>query len=474
VGQRVTIALMAKGSMNNLHRRDVVDALHARGLEVEFLLLDGQPPPRQPFADCRYLACRLVPETGALGYWRALFRYFRSLYANDLVPSQTRAQKRGPLRRIVFGALILLARSRLVMRLTLLVEGCLYRRDTIEGLVPARLDLLLLQTVGGRDSEHGAVLTRWANRHGVPVVHLAGNYDHLPTKGYRGVAVERLLVWSPVMRDDAIRLHGIAPERIRVIGSVRYDALAREIVHDRATFLRAIGLDPGKRTILFAGPQSEYPYFEMLQAFEQIQAEDGDYQLILRLYPDKALMASPYVKPLLHYARATPGIYLSIGDPQHGARGARPGPPEIEQTELWHALRHCDVVVNYFSTIAVEACLFDKPAVYFVYRQLHSHGWLSPPPAFDYGTLLHNRRMLAYGVVPVARNRAELLRLIREAVADPARFRAERALIVRQELGPLDGHVRDRLAEACVEALAAHRPGDLRTLASAPGPGPGR
>jgi hypothetical protein len=290
------------------------------------------------------------------------------------------------------------------------------------------------------------------------VVHIAGNYDHLPTKGFRGVRVDHLLVWGPVMREDAVRLQAIPSDRIREIGAIRYDAVARQIVRDHDTFIRAIGLDPAKRTILFAGSPGEPYYFEMLQAFEQLQAEGDGYQLILRLYPDKALMASAYTTPLMHYARNAPGVYLSIADPDHRAPGQFQGLPEIEQDELWHALRHCDVVVNIYSTITLEACLFDKPAIYLSYHPMKSHGWLRPPVYFDYLTLGHTRRMIAYGVVPRARDRADLLRLIREACAQPDRFRERRAAIVRQELGRLDGHVAERLADACLEAFEADRP----------------
>jgi hypothetical protein len=113
--------------------------------------------------------------------------------------------------------------------------------------------------------------------------------------------------------------------------------------------------------------------------------------------------------------------------------------------------------VNIYSTITLEACLFDKPAVYLGYHPTKSHGWLQPPVYFDYLTLLHTERMLAYGVVPRARDRADLIRLIREAIAQPGRFREQRATIVRDELGVLDGHVAERLADACLDAFAADR-----------------
>ena len=240
---------------------------------------------------------------------------------------------------------------------------------------------------------------------------------------------------------------------------VSYDAVIHDLAYDRSTFLRRIGLDPAKRTILFAGSGGEYHYFEMLQAFEQLRAQSGDYQLILRIYPDKAVMASPYMTPLVQYARTVSGVYVSIGDPNARLPGSEREPPQIEQAELWHALRHSDVVVNLYSTIALEACLFDKPAIYVTYYPMRSYAWRKPPEYVDYGLYLHNRRLMSYGATPVARDRVELLRLIQEAVADPGRYKRERALAVQQELGQLDGRVTERLADACIEALHEARRG---------------
>jgi hypothetical protein len=464
MSHRLGIALIAKGSVNNLHRPDVVEAFRERGVEVTFLTRAGFASALAPLPGCRYVECRFGDEAGALAYRRELCRYLRSLYANERIQLLTRAEKRGWRRRAVYGAFRAAARARGAMRALLALEARLYRGVQVGGPDPAGLDQLLLQSIGGRDSSQEAILTWWARAHGLSVVHMIGNYDHLSSKGYRGAPVDHLLVWGPVMAEDAVRLHGIPPQQIRTIGPVRYDAVLRQTLRDRATFLSAIGLDPARRTILFAGSQAEYHYFEMLQAFEELRAGDDRYQLILRIYPDRVLMSSPYMAPLIGHARGRPGVYVSIGDPHHRATHAGAA-AEIEQTELWHALRHADVVLNIHSTIALEACLFDKPAVYVLYQPTRGHGWIRPPEYFDYGQLLHNRRMAGYGALTEARSRPELLRLIQEAVRDPDRHRAARALAVRRELGLLDGRAHWRLADACVEALAQDRGGG-----AAPGP----
>ena len=237
------------------------------------------------------------------------------------------------------------------------------------------------------------------------------------------------------MREEAIRLQGIASEKIRQIGSIRYNAVRGEIRLGREDFLRACGLDPAKRTILFAGPLGEYHYFEMFEAFKQLTAGGGVYQLILRVYPDKGLMASPYIQPIIQYAKSLPNVYVSLSDPHYRTGVKNMEVPQIEQDDLWHALEHCDVVVNHFSTMGLEACLFDKPVVYLLYSPTHAYTWIQPPVYFDHGLAIHNRRMLAYGVARTAANREELIEAIKEAIAQPEKFAEQRREVVRQEFG---------------------------------------
>lgn len=470
---RLAVAIIAKGSMNNLHRPEVVDVFRARGVELRFLVREAYAHLVDPLPGARYLKVRFPEETGRLAYWRTVCRFLRSLYPDGGMGLVVPLDGLGARRRLTYRLLRELARSQALMRLLFRLEARLYRTVRIDGLDPAEVDQLLLQGIGTHGAEHESLLTWWAKQHGVSVVHMIGNYDHLASKGYRGAPVDHLLVWGAVMREDAVRLHGVPPERIRTIGPVRYDTVVRGAFQDRATFLRSIGLDPDRRTILFAGSLAEYHYFEMLQAFEQLRAEDEGYQLILRIYPERTLMASPFMKPLVHYARGVPGVYVSLGDPHAWAQAGHEEPPRIEQAELWHALRHSDVVVNLYSTIALEACLFDKPIVCVLYHPTRGYAWARPPRYFDYGRLLHNRRMVAYGVMTLARDRGELLQRIREAVADPERFKAQRAYAVEQELGTVDGRACERLADACVEAWRQAREGRGAVRRDAAGGGTG-
>lgn len=453
---RTAIALIGKGATNHLHRAEVVDAFRKRNIEVVFLVREDYLPLLDRLPSCEYVVCRFAPGPGKHERLCDLLRYVRSLYPST-DPARRRlfrlrtGDRRGVRQRVVQTALNAVARSRRAMELLVAVEERLDGGLRVEGPDPRSFDQLLMLGVGVGAMRLETALTRWARRSGLRVVHVVGNYDNLSSAGFRGIPVDRLLVWGPNMQEEAVRLQGIPPDRVTAIGAVRYSSIPRYVTRDREGFLRSIGLDPARRTVLFAGSTSAFHYFEILQVVEELNRRQDVYQLILRVYPNKMLMNSVYMPALLAYAAGRPGVYVSLADP-HYASGARDREVlQIEESELWHALRHADVVVNLYSTIALEACIFDRPAINMWYFP-PATGLESRGEPYPYSELIHNRRLAAYGALAVARTREELLSAIAAAVRDPAGRQRERRHAVARECGPLDGQACERLADACAEA----------------------
>lgn len=443
--------------MNNLHRSDIVKAFQVKGIEVSFLVRKDYLSLLDRIDGCRYLTCSFPKEKGTKGVLRRVLRYLRSLYP---VGAIGRRETRPLEQRLRMKALHAfnewITRFKTVIRLIAWCERYLYRHEQIEGLDGTEADQMLLLGVGADGAEHETKLTWWAKQHDISVVHMIGNWDTLTSKGYPGVPVSMLLVWGSVMKEDAVKLHDVAVDNIRMIGSIRYDRLQEAIHQSRQEFFERLGLDPDKKTILFAGPLSEDQYFEMMQAYEELLAEDGDYQMIFRMYPGKNFMASPYAKAIIHYAQSLPGVYVSIGDPDYRVGSKDKAVMQIEQFELWHAFQYSDVVVNYFSTVSLESCVFDRPVISMLYRPVHNYGWLSPPVYADHPGLPHNMRLFSYGAVQRVKDRGELLATVREAVSRPEKYQAARRKAVKEEMGVLDGSVVKRMVDCCMDAERQH------------------
>ncbi len=454
---RLVIALIAKGSMNNLHRTDIVSAFQNKGIDVGFLVRDDYVDLIERMPDCRYLTCKFPAETGRNGFWKHFCRYLRSLYPVAAEGRRETEPRRRPWRkRMTQKFLERLSRLKVVMRLIHRLEQRLYTPIDLPGIEAGDMDQILLLGVGAHGSEHESALTWWAKQRDIAVVHMIGNWDTFTSKGYPGAPVDTCLVWGPVMHRDAVEMHDIPESSIAEIGCLRYDRLKDTLIETREAFFARIGLDPEKPVIMYAGPLSADQYYEMLAAFEEMNNEGAGVQMIFRMYPHKEFMQSPYAAPLIQYASTLPGVHVSLGDPDYRIGRKDEAVPNIEQFELWHSLAYSDVVVNYFSTVALEACFFDKPVISLAYRPMKDYGWIHPPKYANHPGLTHNRRLREYGVVHMVLSRKELKSAIENSIAHPASAAAVRAETVQKELGTLDGHVVDRMVAACVENYQRH------------------
>jgi hypothetical protein len=89
---------------------------------------------------------------------------------------------------------------------------------------------------------------------GIPTGIIVYSWDNLSSKGLIHEHPDRLFVWNDVQAREAEQLHDIAADTIVVTGAVRFDPVFDTSPSaDRATLLGELGLDPGRKTVLWLG-----------------------------------------------------------------------------------------------------------------------------------------------------------------------------------------------------------------------------
>ncbi len=448
------IALLGKGATNHLHRKEVVHAFVKQNIRIIFLVREDYMGLLTRIPGCEYQALNFLNFSGVRGKLLRLSRDIRMRYPST-DPGVRERFRRQHLDSSLFWKILnwlfcLLALSNPLIRLLTVFEGLLIGKHPIlKGCNSEEIDQLLLLGVGSTSSDLEGLMTWWGRRHKISVIHIVGNYDILSSKGFRGIPIERLLVWGKNMREDAERIHFIPSNRITEIGPIRYN-VNPALLMERDRFLEDLGLDPKRKTILFAGFIYESQYFEMLDCFLELQREGLDCQLIFRFYPNKKFMASVYLEPLLSYARNLEGVAVSLADPHYNAGDRGRSVLQIEEYQLWNSLASCDCVINIFSTIAIEACMFDKPTIYMWYFPVPTGNLARHPVYFDHASNFHNRRLASYGAIKTATSRTQLKNKIRQALTSPNEHIVERRKVVEDEIGQLDGRACERLVNACM------------------------
>jgi len=462
----VAIPLLGKGATNHLHKVELVDEFKKQDMRILFLVRDDFADLIERIPGCDYMPYT-VPE---LSGWRKtlvdLCCNLRYSYPSYDVWRRwrykiLRTDTPRFMGRLYLDLLNFLARFQSFMRIIIRIEAAIWNSRGCPELDKLNIDCLLMIGVGTWFDNRGAAIHWWAVKKQLPFINFIGNYDGLSSKGYRGYHVSKVLVWGPRMREDAENLHGIPHDRVREVGPMRYSNLLSSVKPiSREDFLKSRGLDPEAITVTFAGPIHDFHYFEMLAVFEQLKARSArKMQLIFRVYPNQHLLNTPYMDVFLKHVKTLPDVWVSLANPKRDPKKKGFGEPiKIEENDLWNILKFSNAVVNVFSTVTIETCIFDTPVINMWYFPKVRRA-VRQPVYRAYPLVLHIRRVIESGAAEVATSRDQLVELIEAALKDPARQKEQRRQLVYNECGVLDSKSAERIAKEVREEIDHCRPG---------------
>ena len=301
-----------------------------------------------------------------------------------------------------------------------------------------RPSLILVATPGFTEMDAEAILL--ARRAPIPTVAIDFSWDNLTSNCKHLRKTDHLICWTERMREQAIRIHGFPPERVSVSGIMRFDLYFRSAPGElsRDAFLRAKGLDPRAKTILITtvtrgNYQDEPTLVKNLIVERDRGAFPGHPNIFVRIHPKEDNFAE--------YAAFSKSKNVRVERGGHEMQknlGSRIELGSDDLVNLKDTLRHADVVVNYASTITLEACVFDKPVVNIGF----------PPYYLNAYSFTHYQPVVASGAVRVAKSYEELVSLVSTYLREPGRDREGRARAVREFIGYTDGESYERVVDA--------------------------
>ena len=188
--------------------------------------------------------------------WSDYLRYFDPYYAG--APKlRSRAEERVPPRlvRISQRAAVRnpVGRRRLLAGLRA-IERAMPAVDEIrQQLREFKPDVVVLTPLVYLGSWQFEVL-RAARVEGLRTIFAVGSWDHLSSKALIRDLPDRVFVWNETQRDEAVRLHGVPPDRVVVTGAQCYDRwFDRVPARSREAFCQHVGLPADRPIILYVG-----------------------------------------------------------------------------------------------------------------------------------------------------------------------------------------------------------------------------
>ena len=219
------------------------------------------------------------------------------------------------------------------------------------------------------------LLMRAARRKNICTASVIHSWDNTSTKDYRGALPDKVVTWNSIMAKEVEIFHDIDKSNIFVGGIAHWDSFFRksdsEEVKRENPFLE-IGCSED-RPIIYYGTSS-YKIFpgtidvitKLIEAIETGRIW-GHPQLVVRLHPSYLYSAA---REKLNQIRSTyrelrqryPGsLYLDL--PQMPQINGGLDMPLKDLKRHASMLRQSDVLLTEYSTLMIEAAIFDNPAM---------------------------------------------------------------------------------------------------------------
>jgi hypothetical protein len=344
------------------------------------------------------------------------------------------------LKYYVYGALVkVLSGSKSLNRLA----RAAYRRWTPKDFFAAPFEKYRPDLVFSTDvfDPFDAQLLNEAQHHGVKTLGMVRSWDNCWSKGLMPIPPDRLLVNNGIIKEEAMTLHDYPADRIAVVGLPQFDAFVKDTRVPREAFFAKIGVDPGKRLVLFA------PAGTILS--------DTDWQLCDILA--RALEEGKITQPVHFFVRNHPGHpadlsrfkknpHFTIQDPGH-VFGSNLKDTELapdDQTFLADLLFHSDVVMYVATSLGLDSAVYDKPQIMVSFDGYEKKEYTKS--VARYHDEDHMRKLIATGGTRVVRDQDAWIGAINSYLDDAALDREGRKRIVEEQLYRIDGGSGERVA----------------------------
>jgi hypothetical protein len=291
-----------------------------------------------------------------------------------------------------------------------------------------------------------ANLIKAARQHGIPSLGSVRSWDnilkHLRTRP------DALTVWNATNAREAVEVDRFRPQQVTQVGAPQLDVYFGP--HDgglsREALCAEMGLDPSRKILVLATSSftydSDQTYLVDL-VVDAIRARtiQQPVQVVLRLHPDDR--AGRYLK-----YRHAPEVVLDVPENYLATLGWTMNGADMRR--MVALLRHADAMVNFATTVTLEAAITDTPTLLVAFSPI------DPEEMHRYVVGLHFRMhykgLVDRDLVPVAWNADQLVGWINRYLDDPSAYRTQRAEIVRDWVQFTDGRSGERLGDAILRA----------------------
>lgn len=282
---------------------------------------------------------------------------------------------------------------------------------------------------------------REAKKYEVLTIGMVRSWDNVSTKRMNRIVPDYTIVHGPKIREEIIMHGDVSPGKVVMTGVPHYDQYTAEGRTPREEFFKKLNLDPKKKTLLLSPPLRSYSDDPIAEYIVRALEPFEDIQVVIRM----TLVG----KSRLGDLRPIPGK-LAIDAPETAGDFDH---ADVLSTDdhLTDLLYHCDAIASHISTIAIDAIVFGKPAIYVGFNSKPTKYSESIRSYFDVDCA---KDLVATRGVYLAENIDEFVGRLLRYFANPNLDSEGRKKVVEQYCLKLDGNSSQRLSGAILDILS--------------------
>lgn len=295
-------------------------------------------------------------------------------------------------------------------------------------------------------------LIREAKRRGIMTVGMVRSWDNLTSYGFLRQLPNTFLAQNNFLKEVVHGRHLMPLGAISVVGLTHYDwMMDRTMLKSRADFYEELGLDPHKKTVLYAAVgdfllPSEPHFMDFFEKLCEEYAELQDVQFVFRGHP---VLPNELEKKKVYK-------HIVFDAPKRYGHHDVMVKEEIRRDfgHLENLLSHSDVVLTPSSSMIIDGPAYNKPTIGIAFDGIPNEKyWFSGARYYD--QFDHIKEVIKTGRHPVAYTKEELVQMIIGALHDPQSVTVHFEAVRKRFLDPLDCTSAQRLAEKVAEAVPA-------------------
>ena len=305
------------------------------------------------------------------------------------------------------------------------------------------------------------LVMRRAKRYNIKTLSVVLSWDNPTTKGLPGADFDYCVVWTDKMKRELKELYGIPDNKLFVSGIAHFDNYYDyEKLYTKREVQARFGIQQNKRIIFYGMGFPKRFHKENLKlakilAEENVKGSFGDnVEIIVRPHPNyfhrsewgTDEITARFFNEFNGFKKFA--LFMPLFKMENVAELDL---DNDDQKLLASVIRQSDVICCFFSTLNIEAAIFDKPVVNISFQDYFIediNAMMSDARKYE-----HNNRIVESGGVQVADNEAHMIKLINRYLENPSLESAGRKNLRKMECGPNPGRASQEFVEYVMSVI---------------------